>query len=398
MVSGTREKIFVYAVCGAAKYLDELHYSIQALSVHCPGQRIIVVTDSSRNDYRIRYSDVIDIETPKELNNHEASIYLKTSLGKTLATGALYCYLDADVIALNADAKEIFEQFEDKVLFAADYRKLREFSPFAANCECVERRAQKKQLLEILEAHDTDQPDNLPRKNELKQLLDELGRNLITKWLADIRFRLSGNVFRLNDSYFFYKDKKVWKDASGNTVMYDFDDIEEDLAAQLGLRYIRETNTWLTQKGEDVISNECDHLVGLIKKKFGVSVTELNWQHWNGGVFLFDDSGREFLNSWHQKTIEIFGDDAWTTRDQGTLVATVWEFGLQNNRVLGPKWNYLPERDIETLVCDDGVSLQIDGQNHLVTPNFIHFYHHFNDAQFNLWNWAHGFLKPHMVN
>jgi hypothetical protein len=49
----------------------------------------------------------------------------------------------------------------------------------------------------------------------------------------------------------------------------------------------------------------------------------LDWQHWNGGVFLFDDSSVEFLSSWHEKTVmRIFDLPNWKTRDQGTLIAT----------------------------------------------------------------------------
>ena len=37
--------------------------------------------------------------------------------------------------------------------------------------------------------------------------------------------------------------------------------------------------------------NECDHLRTAIHEKFSVEVDDPNWQHWNGGVFLFDVAG-----------------------------------------------------------------------------------------------------------
>lgn len=86
---------------------------------------------------------------------------------------------------------------------------------------------------------------------------------------------------------------------------------------------------------------ECDHLRQAISAKFGVEVSDPNWQHWNGGVFLFESGSGAFLDTWHDLTRAAFEDPFWRTRDQGTLVAAVWRHGLQNQVTLDRRYNYI---------------------------------------------------------
>ena len=72
-----------------------------------------------------------------------------------------------------------------------------------------------------------------------------------------------------------------------------------------------------------------DSLQKAISREFNVHVAN-NWRLWNGGVFLFDQSSREFLRDWHRYTVETFRFPDWAVRDQGTLVATAWKYGLQD--------------------------------------------------------------------
>jgi len=77
-----------------------------------------------------------------------------------------------------------------------------------------------------------------------------------------------------------------------------------------------------------------------IARRFGVDVDE-SWPMWNGGVFLFDQQSFEFLDTWHQYTVDVFDDPQWTTRDQGTLAATVWKHGLNDSETLPCEYNWL---------------------------------------------------------
>jgi hypothetical protein len=96
------------------------------------------------------------------------------------------------------------------------------------------------------------------------------------------------------------------------------------------------------------VRGECGHLRQRIQEKFGVHVADANWQHWNGGVFLFDGESTDFLDTWHEYTRAIFHDPLWKTRDQGTLVAAAWRYGLQDQATLDRNFNRIvdPMRDL----------------------------------------------------
>ena len=89
---------------------------------------------------------IIDIETPREFNNHQASIYLKTAINKFLEKGNNYCYLDGDIVAVDPKVDEIFNHFVSPVSFGSDHCKINEFSPHAINCSCEEEVIEKEKF------------------------------------------------------------------------------------------------------------------------------------------------------------------------------------------------------------------------------------------------------------
>jgi hypothetical protein len=99
----------------------------------------------------------------------------------------------------------------------------------------------------------------------------------------------------------------------------------------------------------------CDHLRDEIRRLFGVNVPDPEWRHWNGGVFLFNDESREFMDLWHDYTLVAFEDSAWKTRDQGTLVAATWSLGLQDHPTLPRAYNYIVDPFIDMLDDDRAV-------------------------------------------
>jgi hypothetical protein len=129
--------------------------------------------------------------------------------------------------------------------------------------------------------------------------------------------------------------------------------------------------------------NECDHLRSAIESKFGVDIGDPDWQHWNGGVFLFDSESADFMDTWHKYTRSISNDPNWRTRDQGTLIATVWKQGLQDQPVLPRTFNYIvdamhgvpdakrPSLSVANYYVDGGYSL--NGSSELPRPRFLHF-------------------------
>ena len=126
----------------------------------------------------------------------------------------------------------------------------------------------------------------------------------------------------------------------------------------------------------------CDHLREAIMSKFGVVISDPEWKHWNGGVFVFDGQSLDFLNRWHDYTRTILKDPLWKIRDQGTLVATVWKFGLQYQATLPAKFNYIVDGmrgllDEERAAAnplnytvDESYSLEEGSPTH---PAFLHF-------------------------
>jgi hypothetical protein len=77
-----------------------------------------------------------------------------------------------------------------------------------------------------------------------------------------------------------------------------------------------------------------------IARKFAVQV-ERTWRLWNGGVFLFDKASFKFLDTWHQFTMSIMHDYRWQTRDQGTLIATIWKYGIQDQATIPEEFNWI---------------------------------------------------------
>jgi hypothetical protein len=78
----------------------------------------------------------------------------------------------------------------------------------------------------------------------------------------------------------------------------------------------------------------CDCLRRAIRQSYGVAIDDGTWRHWNGGMYLFDRSTREFSQSWHDNTLLAFEHPYWYVRDQGTLIATAWQHDLQHHPVL----------------------------------------------------------------
>ena len=160
--------------------------------------------------------------------------------------------------------------------------------------------------------------------------------------------------------------------------------------------WVPEGRTWKTPSGHIVNAIKCPHLIDGIKSKFGTSVTNPEWQHWNGGVFLFDDDSRAFLETWHRRTLEIFEDSAWKTRDQGTLISTVWEYGLQDAPTMSRQFNLILDYNYgdKNKISEDGKCLAVDESGNMYEPMFAHVYHHFGDTSWDLWNWVveHGGL------
>jgi 4-hydroxybenzoate polyprenyltransferase len=135
---------WVFVLCGSAEHTGALRTAVRHLDP-LTEREIWVLTDRSRNEQPIDETGVtrvVDVRAPAHLDDHQAAIWLKTSVHRHLPTGT-WCYLDTDIIAIGAGVDELFEHRAGPVVFATDkplsVTRVDHFSPFAMTCGCLER-------------------------------------------------------------------------------------------------------------------------------------------------------------------------------------------------------------------------------------------------------------------
>lgn len=392
-----RRPCFVFAVCGGASHVRELHEALAALRRHSRAD-ILVVTDSRRNEIPIDWPDAIDAAAPPHFDHHQASIYLKTRVHRLLPTGRRYCYLDSDVFATGPAVDEVFSAATTPVAFAADSVRLHQFSPYAVRCGCTETNAAERAGLEgvLAAAYRTCYATHCPPKTGWSAAeYDSKASSPLARLGAYLRHRVTtASASQRGDD-----DATKWR-----SFWYEYHDkamrqpecIVRFVEKSSGWRRDRRRQSWISPAGNDVYHPGCDHLAAAIEETFGISVTHPRWQHWNGGVFLFDERGHAFLDAWHEKTMHIFGLPGWRTRDQGTLVATAWEFGLQDQPVLPSRFNCILDPHAgATMVTKAGDALTTDAFLTTVRPALAHVLRSGSDPTWDVWRWvrAHAFAQ-----
>lgn len=380
------KNIFVFVVCGAQEHIDTLHYSLKYLQKFSKNE-IWILTDSTRNEIPIQHDKIVDVETPNHFNHHQASIFLKTGIHNYFPKGNKYCYLDTDILALSEEVDNIFDQYIAPITFAPDHCKMNQFSPYAVNCECTKEYQKYADLIEqhlvaIDPLRNSTKTSIVENRKKMIQFYQE-NNSLVKKISVGIRFVLTQKRFKLTDGIYFDKKNKVWHDDANETFMNHFK--WPQIAKKCGLKWNYLKSYPMLPDGRSLWQKECNHLQQFIKQKFNVDVTQSDFQHWNGGVFLFDDQSHDFLNHWHNSTMEIFKDSQWKTRDQGTLIKTIWYFGLSDHPTLNKKWNAIADYYSPYLKWVDNQTVQLNDKD-IVKPALLHVYHHFGDTNWEFWN------------
>ncbi len=388
---------FVYVVCGDNDYIEILNVSLQYLKKFSKSE-IIVITDSSRNNIAINNDVIIDIKTDEKFNHHQASIYLKTSIHRYLNLNEyLYCYIDTDVLAISEDIDLIFKEKFDVIGFCADNISIDYFSPYAINCNCIDiYRKQKKQLEQII--HDYwaihkqwKKETNTPEGKKLEQRLSDIKKYKLKNILSLLSFTLqNANPFSAKieiGKYTQNKKNRAWYNSKGEKILYPIDKYETYISRQTGYTYQTEENYWSFSDSKfDVTKPRCTHLHEAITNSFSIEINPENWQHPNGGVFLFNKSSVDFLEHWHHITLEVFDKPNWKTRDQGTLATTFWKFNLQQNKLLPEKYNYIIDYFCDDIRYDKELGFSKNDFKTSVHPKMVHIFHRFGDANWNIWN------------
>lgn len=384
-----KEEIFVFVVCGSREHIDTLHFSLKALKKFSK-KRIIIVTDSSRNELAVEHSEIIDVRTPTEYNHHQASIYLKTGLHKFLPKGNLYCYLDTDVVALSTEVDTVFEQYQSPIAFCTDHCKMDAFSPIAMYCDCTIEHITGKEKLRVL-IEDCEKKFEIEKKH-YNEIMNEINQNVIdikkskNYFLYKLQYALPNRFYYLNSKYKLEKKTGKWFKTNGREISLSYISHIHTIENKLNYRFDTNDDEWKNEKGASLVHLRCNHLHQKIKEKFNIDIHQSDWQHWNGGVFLFDDKSHTFLDSWHTKTKAIFQDITWKNRDQGTLIATVWEFQLQNHITLKREYNFLADYNHRTMQYIGNMEFTFTDSDEIFKPVFIHIYHHWGDLQWHVWN------------
>ena len=391
------KNIFVFVVCGDDKHVNTLNFSIKYLRFFSKNN-IIVVTDLKRNNLKIEHDTILSFDTPEHYNHHQASIWLKTGLHRLLPEGNNYCYLDTDVIALSRTVDDIFNFKTGPVTFAPDHCVLRFFSPTAINCSCSEIFSErKKNFTNVLDSMipGFDYEKNIHGLDA--RIINRTIQNATSKPLQNIVFltklflrdflpsSLAPKVF---GRFLYSKKSRAWIDINNNIIMYVILAFNHEIKKKSDyyFNYFRST-WWKKKQGEVFDTKGCRHLIECVQKKFNIRIKNNNWQHWNGGVFLFNSDSMDFMDAWHTMTIEIFKDPEWKTRDQGTLAATAWKFGLQNQKCLPEKFNFLADFNNPQITAEikNGVLVSKKG-NKIFQPAFIHIYHKFGYKGWDVWD------------
>lgn len=443
---------FVFVVCGRATEIATLEVALSHLR-RFSDSPIVVVTDARRNARPIAHDRVIDCPTPTTLSDAQAAIYLKTSLHRRLDPGYLYCYLDADVLAAKPGVDQIFLYHSGPVTFATDHCRMRYFSPWAVDCGCLSERrlAQAAELNALIQPLDACPPELAEKKHRLQaklqaysaryvapapelaarcdavqRLLERTAGHPWRRKAALLAFvwpiygtRLTHRLWRGADAtqasravidealgtlpefiarelgFDWRLDERRGYDEAGRLLLTD---VPFYVAQQSAFRFDEARNAWVDAAGEPVFHGPCDHLREAIAEDLGVVVADPDWQHWNGGAFLFaagtDSPAAPFLDSWHELTLASFGLPRWKTRDQGTLIAAAWKHGLQEQATLPKEFNFLADYHKPGLRFDPDLGFSIEDRPGFVRPFLVHVYHHWGDREWNVWRWLESLTTP----
>lgn len=385
---------FVFVVCGAKEHIEELNLSLKFLKKFSSNE-IIVLTDLKRNEIPIQHDNIINVDTPQEFDNHQSSIYIKTGLNKYLPKSHRYCYLDGDIITINQKVDKVFDYYIAPISFAKDHCPINEFSPHAMNCNCIELNEKNEKefnakLSELFgKINLTDQ--KLKKQSEdLVEIFNNYKKKPIANFFNNIIYLSKRYILPLNEFYLkefrFDKSNKCWYNNDNEIILFDYPYYEKKLWGDAGIKFNKEGNYWETKEGKkyEFKAPKCNHLTEYLYKTYKIKIPE-TWEHWNGGVFLFDDDSDDFLNFWHEKTIQEFSNPYTKTRDQGTLALTVWHFGLQNHPLLPEEFNWITEFANHNINWNPHKGYTKDGFNSIFHPVMLHIYHEWGNENWNIW-------------
>lgn len=386
---------FVYVVCGAAEYIDQLNFSLRYLK-HFSKYPIIVVTDTIRNEKAIKHETIVDVKTPEHLNHHEASIFLETGLYKYLdLNNNVYFYLDSDMIAIDTAINKVFDFDISPILFAPDHCNIAQHSPHATKCDCLKNQLQKNYLF-------VKAINSLPKitsgsiidsdRKKLIHLFNDMKRKPLRYTLKNSayifkRFVSLKKTFHFGN-YYFNKADKTWHNKNGDLINYDFDYYNRKIRSEYGIFYDRESNRWKTINGENAepLIPECGHLVKHLKTYYHMDVP-YSFNHWNCGAFLFNTHSIKIMEFWHKFSVIEMSKNELNTKyiDQVVMTAAVFHFNIMNNKTLPIDYNFIADWEQSNTKHKTKTGYTFNDFKTICKPVFLHVYNHWGDENWDIW-------------
>jgi hypothetical protein len=419
----SNKNIFVYAVCGVDKWLDQLNISLKYLKNFSKNE-IIVVTDLSRNKTEILHDNIINIKTPNEFDNKKASLFLKTSLHKILDMTNNYCYLDSHIIAVKKGVDRIFNHNYGKITFSPDFCKINKASPYLASCNCRSKRSQEQKELNEIFIKYKDYKDegkcltdvledesNLLRKLKIKltALFQVNIKKLFFKYYNESKQHRSGEIdfnfykvfkiklfdkFNIKEEWVYKKYNKAWLNESNEIIFCEHLQLSDYIERISGFRYDKKICEWVNKDNFIIFAEPiCNHLADMIKNEFGVSLTKPDWQHWNSSVFLFNSKSVDFLDLWHKFTLQLLRNDLTRINDITSLSAAVWKSKIQNRQNLPTEFQLIANLKANNVKYIRNGEYSIDEGKTLISPYFINFGNGFGNNSWEIRNSVENILN-----
>jgi len=191
----------------------------------------------------------------------------------------------------------------------------------------------------------------------------------------------------LQGDFIWVEKERRWYDSKGHLLFDErrYKAFHDKVRAECGFTFDHAMGSWVDAEGKKVWDLQCGHLVDGIRGRFGIEIKDRAWAHPNGGVFVFDASGADFMEAWHTHAMEIFNDGQWAVRDQGVLAATLWEFGMQDNKRLPRKFNFIVDYNDAGLVYHGNLKFSRESGGKVYAPCLVHVYHEFGNPGWNIW-------------
>ena len=384
---------FVYVVCGDEYYIEQLNVSLRFLRYHSK-YPILVVTDLNRNKGNITHDTdhIIHVETPVEMSNNEASIFLETSLLQHLPSkgGEVFCYLDSDVIAVSEEINHVFNEIRPWPRFAPDHCDIDHHSPHAMTCSCIDHFAHKSEAWHYLQNVIPGVPASQNSKREAlaKRFKAMKSRPLryfpAILWYVLRRYVLPVNSFHMA-GFRFDKKTHCWYDGDA---CIDFDKAWYHRKIRRDKGFVQKANHWYDSNG-NLLRPEtphCSHLREFLSAKEGLEIPA-DFRHWNGGVFLFDRASEHIMQTWHQLSCDLMKNKQIRTKyiDQVSLIMTAFRYGFHDKAPLPVKYNFITDAENSQVAWHPDKGYTCDGFNTVFHPAFLHVYHHWGKSDWSIW-------------